>query len=269
MSLETREQWDAAARDYQQTFRRGPGEYTRQLLSFWEERGMLRPGIRVLDVGCGVGKYGVEFARRGCDVTLTDISPEMLRLAAVNMEDAESPWRTVSCDFARADPEAEPFSRGFDFSISTMSPAVRDMDSVKKLSAMTRGWCFLSRFAAWEQPLRDEITRRVGLEPRPAFSRMTEQITELREAVKTAGYAPELRLVDYGWADRRTAEEMESYMLRRVLAPEKNTPELRARLWEAVASLTEADGTLLDAVDTKAAWIWWNTEKRGEGIYDP
>ena len=42
-------------------------------------------GMKVLDVGCGVGRWCVEFARRGAEVTGVDISGEMIRLASDNM----------------------------------------------------------------------------------------------------------------------------------------------------------------------------------------
>jgi ubiquinone/menaquinone biosynthesis C-methylase UbiE len=41
----------------------------------------LLEGIKILDAGCGAGRYSVEFARLGCFVTLFDISDEQLRTA--------------------------------------------------------------------------------------------------------------------------------------------------------------------------------------------
>ena len=80
-----RENWDRMAGDYQAVFRLGLNGYNEGLLRFWHEQGMLRPGFRVLDIGCGVGKYGTYLAELGYDVTLTDISGEMLRHAGENM----------------------------------------------------------------------------------------------------------------------------------------------------------------------------------------
>ena len=42
----------------------------------------LRPGNRVLDLGCGTGALAVELARKGMQVTGVDISPPMLGLAS-------------------------------------------------------------------------------------------------------------------------------------------------------------------------------------------
>jgi SAM-dependent methyltransferase len=60
----------------------------------------LRPGERVLDVGCGPGRHAQALARRGIDVVGVDISPRFLGLAA---ESAEA-------DFVRADARTLPFS---------------------------------------------------------------------------------------------------------------------------------------------------------------
>lgn len=48
----------------------------------------LREGLRILDAGCGAGRYSVEFARMGCDVTLLDISDEQLRIAGTKLTEA-------------------------------------------------------------------------------------------------------------------------------------------------------------------------------------
>jgi len=41
----------------------------------------IKPGMHVLDAGCGAGRYAIEFAKIGCNVTLFDISGEQLSIA--------------------------------------------------------------------------------------------------------------------------------------------------------------------------------------------
>ena len=50
-----REKWNSVSDDYQSVFKLGINEYNSSLLRFWEENGMLTPGCRVIDIGCGVG----------------------------------------------------------------------------------------------------------------------------------------------------------------------------------------------------------------------
>lgn len=101
-----REKWNRVSGDYQSVFKLGINEYNTSLLQFLAENGMLMPGCRVIDIGCGVGKYGTYLAGLGCDVTLTDISDKMIQSAKENM----APLKLHGRPFA---------------AISTTSPAVR------------------------------------------------------------------------------------------------------------------------------------------------
>ena len=110
----TMHDWDKVAPDYQRVYRLGLNDYNTRLLRFWEESGMLFPGARVLDIGCGVGKYGTYLAALGYDVTLTDISGEMLCRASENMAKYSAPWAVYRCDFHEVTGREAVFADGFD-----------------------------------------------------------------------------------------------------------------------------------------------------------
>lgn len=254
MELTSSARWDAAADDYQKVFLQGQNSYNKAIFQYWEQNDMLRPGFRVLDIGCGVGKYGVLFAERACDVTLVDFSPEMLRHAAENMAQFSAPWRTYCCDFTKVRGDEPIFAEGFDFSISTMSPAVCDVETVRKMSAITRGSCFLSRFRSWEQPLRNEVLRRAGEEPHGYFDDPEGECESMIRAVREAGFEPQVKTVDYNWSDLRSPEEMA-----RVLQHGSRTLHCGTEaLIRAARSLSDV-GVVNDAVYTTVAWISWRT----------
>jgi SAM-dependent methyltransferase len=54
---------------------------TEQEVDFLVDALALRPGMRVLDVGCGPGRHSLSLARRGMDVVGVDHSPDFVRLA--------------------------------------------------------------------------------------------------------------------------------------------------------------------------------------------
>jgi HemK-related putative methylase len=57
------------------------GEY---LVDYVLHAGVLRPGVRVLDLGCGAGAAGVLAARHGCAVVAVDINPVAIRNTRIN-----------------------------------------------------------------------------------------------------------------------------------------------------------------------------------------
>ena len=253
------EYWDKAAEDYQRVFALGLNEYSTGLLRFWHEEGMLRPGMRVIDIGCGVGKYGTYLAELGYDVTLTDISAEMLRHASENMAKYKTPWAVYRCDFNEVTGEEPVFADGFDLAISTMSPAVHDVQTVQKMSGMTRGWCFLARFQEWEQPLRDAIMRKMGMEPRRAFDNLQDDVASMTKAVSTAGFDPMVKLVPYHWSDRRSPGEMADYLCRTYFADDPDLKRLHDEALRIAESMCNEDGCVTDTVNTEVAWIYWKT----------
>ena len=58
-------------------------------VDFIERELMLKPGMRLLDVGCGTGRHSIEFARRGYRVTGVDLSEDMLARAKQKAQLAE------------------------------------------------------------------------------------------------------------------------------------------------------------------------------------
>lgn len=49
----------------------------------------LHKGVKILDAGCGAGRYSVEFAKKGCKVSLFDISDEQLKIAKEKIDEAK------------------------------------------------------------------------------------------------------------------------------------------------------------------------------------
>lgn len=263
MEMKSVENWNEVAADYQRTYYLGLNDYNAGLLGFWQRSGMIFPGCKALDIGCGVGKYGSYLAALGCDVTLTDISPEMIRLAEKNMEKFASPWRACVCDFDTITGEESEFLDGFDFAISTMSPAIQDVKTVRKMSALTHGWCFITRFSSWNQPSRDRLLAELGIEPKHSGERFAADCEEMIKIVSDAGYSPQVKYVEYNWCDIRTIEETAEYMQSRYLKDLDYAVEKSAVIG-AAEKLCNSDGLFEDSVNTKVAWIYWSTQERNE-----
>ncbi|MDQ3958673.1 MAG: methyltransferase domain-containing protein [Actinomycetota bacterium] len=86
---------------------------TDQEVGFLVDLLRLRPGSRVLDVGCGPGRHAVALAAAGFAVTGVDVSRRFLELAADRARAAG-----VGASFFQVDARAMPFDDEFDAVIS-------------------------------------------------------------------------------------------------------------------------------------------------------
>jgi ubiquinone/menaquinone biosynthesis C-methylase UbiE len=84
----------------------------RRALSPWLRK-PARPGSTTLDVGCGIGRWSLELARRGHDVTGVDLSPRMIERAQARAREAD-----VACRFAVGDAASLALGRTFDLILS-------------------------------------------------------------------------------------------------------------------------------------------------------
>jgi len=72
-----------------------PAEQTRAEANFLDRALMLRPGHRVLDVPCGLGRHSLELASRGCRMTGVDVSPQMIAEARGSAAGELVEWRNA------------------------------------------------------------------------------------------------------------------------------------------------------------------------------
>ena len=249
--------WNNVSSDYQKVFELGLSDYGKAFMQFVTQPEMLPHGGSVLDVGCGVGKYGTCFAGLGYSVALTDISENMIAFAEKNMAKYTTPWKTLCCDFDTASPDAPFFRGGFDLVISTMSPAIHSFETTQKMSILSHGWCVVAKFISWEQPLRDKLMDCIGY---PDREKLADSGSDILQWVRMAGYEPKTTVVPYSWSDERTPEEMVNYIERRSFSgsmPE----ETRRVLLRFCKKHVSSAGTLSDIIDTQVVWVYWNTHR--------
>lgn len=258
-SVNNTEQWNEAAGSFQDSYSRGLNQYDKQLLNFLNENNMVFPGAKIIDIGCGVGKYGAELLRQGCEVTLTDISPKMTQQAEANLEQiSEDCWEVYTRDFDDIPLDDPMFGLGYHLSMSTVSPAIHDFESVKKMTDISKAWCFVSRFSKFSPASRDALMKSAGVSPAPIMERISDDVANMIQCVSRAGYLPMVKYVPYPWEDLRTPEEEIRYILSRYDFPDTDPEFVRARLQRAIPDFLDEDGLFHDAVITQVAWIYWN-----------
>jgi ubiquinone/menaquinone biosynthesis C-methylase UbiE len=151
------------------------------LLEFLTELGIKLQGKKVLDLGCGMGRIGIQFAKYGAVVFGIDISPEMIHIAQVNLAGIPNMHFQVGDGITLAQYQ----DRFFDFAWSYITfrhfPSRSVVQGyIKEISRVLKdGGQFLiegGNFHGWQCFLADDIALRIGLKQTTRLKKIGLQV---------------------------------------------------------------------------------------------
>ena len=258
--MNQKEYWNSQAKHFSQIMESGSeAEYYLSLVDYMEEKGGVGPGKRVLDVGCGAGKYARGFLKKGSEVVMTDLSDQMLKYAEEGCAEYAGKFETVQLDWDTDEYFDQPWENGFDLVFASMVPAIASEESIRRLCRVSRGMCFVAKFVKRTDHMYEAFNKAANVEL-PKSSGSLPYIDVIAH-VEKLGYTPEVQQKDYGWENRWTPEQaVARYEQLLKMSGITELPD-HARLLEIAQSLVEEDGMVPDRSDATSAWILWSVNK--------
>ena len=226
--------WNRSAQWFTQRTGNAKGrERQRSVLALLEQEGALGPGGKVLDIGAGPGNYAIPMARLAGQVTALEPAVEMVRILedrasaeqVKNINIIQRTWQEVRM-------EEDGLAGRFDLVFASMTPGVQDPETLKKMIAASRGFCYYSAFSGqrWGQAYRDLWPRffseDIGDNP--------GDIIYPFGLLYAMGYRPSLRFVAYQQVQEEPAEEAIENLLRFFWSYIDITPAVRQVVEEYV-----------------------------------
>jgi SAM-dependent methyltransferase len=147
--------WDLKAKDFNKAQKKHGMAGALKVTQFLLSKGMLA-NSEVLDVGGGTGRHAIAFAEYAREVTVTDISAQMLELAQSNAKEmGRRNIQYIKTDWEKTDLKSFEWEKRFDFVFASMCPAVRSRDGIDKMTAASKGWCQINQLIE----MTDNITQ--------------------------------------------------------------------------------------------------------------
>jgi SAM-dependent methyltransferase len=152
--------WDRRAEDFNVL---DSDERVGKITSLLLDKKMLREDSTVLDIGCGTGKFVVEFARWSKKVVGLDFSTKMLQYAKENVAAQQLHNAAfVEMDWSEVDIGALRWKKKFSLVTAIMSPAFDSRKSLDKIIAASSEYCFFCHFVEKHEPIYDRLKSIIG-----------------------------------------------------------------------------------------------------------
>jgi SAM-dependent methyltransferase len=248
--------WDNRASEFNKVVCQGrPDERIKKIIKFLLHNSLLTEQSSVLDIGCGPGRFAVEFAKQAADVTGLDISDKMLDFAVQNAE-AEN-LTNVSfrkLDWHEVNLEEHNWTKRFNLVTAINSPGIYDQITLEKMCAASKGDCFLSNIVDRSDSVQDIIRTEILKLKGVRF--YTNAIYCIFNILWLMGYYPSITYVNTDREHIRTTEEACLYY--GTLFETEHYSELEKNdLIRNYLQEISIDGFVTEKVRTKTAWISW------------
>ncbi|MDO5718087.1 MAG: methyltransferase domain-containing protein [Tissierellia bacterium] len=153
-----RDLWNKRAQEFYEYTKENPD---RVVLDFIEDRIDLE-GCNILDIGCGAGRFLIPFVKAGANVIGIDIADEMLKYAEIACDEEGIPkdrYELIRCDWKEIKLEDMGWNKKFDLVFASMSPGIREWDTVEKLIGASKSYVYISSFIFRKERVYDLIKK--------------------------------------------------------------------------------------------------------------
>lgn len=185
--------------------------YPEQLFDDLFALGSLRPGTRVLEIGCGTGQASRPLARRGCRLVCVELGEKLAEIARLNLVDFPL-VDVVTASFDTWEPPGVDFDMVFAASAwhwldpsTRYGKAARLLKPGGLLALVTGGHAFPKGFDPFFTDIQgcyDAIGEGFGKWPPPT----PEEIPDERQAIEGSGLFEDVRVGRYLWTVDYTAD---------------------------------------------------------------
>lgn len=228
-----------------------------KLVDFLYSNNIFYEDSKILDIGCGPGKYSIEFAKKCKEVVALDISDEMLKFADENAKEN----KVENIDFKKVfwdevDLKDSGFEKEFDLVFASMCPGVNSYGTLMKMMQASKKHCFISSFVERKNLLWDELNKFLEEKTEKSYDK---KIYCTMNILYLMGYYPQIKYIDRSWDKSYTVDYLAKEYILRLEMKEKLNEEKKEKIYDYLNSISD-NGYVRECVKSKIAWLYWSID---------
>jgi SAM-dependent methyltransferase len=247
------EWWDSMAADFSKHDL--PTSDNSLAIRIIEQERIPLDNARVLDVGCGSGRFSVALGRRGATVMGTDLSPKMIGFAQKAAEGLDRVTFSND-DWYTLDLKEKGWEKSFGLVLANMTPAIADAGTFMKLSAASIGWCIFVKPSRRVNSLLDPLHELIGA-PRDTKG-LDDTIAYAFERLWRDGLSPKIDYAPEVWHNRKPLEEAVHQYTKRIESYMALDNAQRDRIKRHLTNQADKDGFVEETTTTTIVAMYWH-----------
>lgn len=267
----TTEKWDARAKDWaielseNSCFQQSNRERVLATTAYLRQNDLLQPGDTVIDIGCGPGRFAVEFAHSVKEVYASDISQNMIDLAKKYAQRQHIDNMTYMVnDFTTLNVQEMNWNRKFDLVFTSITPAIGTLAGLEKINSMSCGHVFNSCYIYQSDSLEKSIAHEVFHTETAAKRAHSHWYYALFNLLWLQGYFP---LTHYFKQDRTETLDCNDMLIRYYTRLFEHVDDIDKQ--NKIASFLSShskDNQIVRNTQHHYGWLLWNVNHRVERI---
>jgi len=248
--------WNGRAEEFNKKKQKSEGDKRlNSILELLALKGMLKKDGSILDIGCGPGKYSVEFAKQTKSVIGVDISPKMIEFARENARETDLDNLSFdTLDWEFADIKALGWEKKFDLVFASMCPAINSKNTLEKMVNASKAFCFVSTFVERKDSVRDHLSSFIDWQN--AKRDFSKTIYCGFNILWLMGFRPEITYLDTEWENVYTIQKAVSMYTSYFEMSQPLSNEQRAYISDYLERIFE-NGQVKEKITAKIAWMYW------------
>ena len=225
------------------------------LIKIIERENMIHPDSRILDVGCGTGRYSAALSKKALSITGIDLSPKMIEFGNENIKKLNIKNVDLICsDWNEFDIIKNGFNNSFDLVFAHMTPAVAEARTFEKMVCCSTNYGILFKPTRRTDEILDEIMKMTDIN-RNALGR-DEGIMYAFSMLWLMGYQPKLEYEEQEWKMKKSFEEACGMYINRVKTYKNLNQDEEDNIKQFLRSKLK-DGFIEEKVNTTVTVLYW------------
>ena len=225
-------------------------------LKILKDENLLNKEYKVLDVGCGGGKYSLALSKECKEVYGTDLSPKMIEFANKNKEKFNMKNVTFSCDnWHEIDLKKNNFYKNFDLVFACMTPAINSAFNFEKLMNASKKYCVLRCNLKRRDIIYDKIREELDIKKKENLD-----FLYAFNLIYLNGYIPRVFYEEKQWTYKEPLEKAYDIYINKIKSIKKINKNEEEKIKEILNNLSE-NKYVEEQINSTVATIVWKVEE--------